>query len=621
MRFLISGSNAGLALLDLLLTLSGPISEQYYLHEPQPREGAAPQPQTFTESVGNYLTAGGDFDVSGKNWAWSLKWTGPSQGAHAAARHAAMVQRRSVEIVRRNRNLNPHLAGIMPFGAPFYYCGKTVRSFADVAASPSPMLEAADTSFAPILLSLESWTPHAYVGAVLQLTVHVVNDDDTGADLGPTTVSVELECEAHCAASAHGQLSMPSIPYYGAHSTPLAIRLPPSLANGCDHTTCSISASLSATTAANMKQTCQDVAGWADRFGNKCDAYVRDGHCRNGAFVSGHEWARGAYWGRPEANCCACNSKLPAQAAAASAHASGPIAVAHPEAVTLFATLPPEASVAPLAVFDGSEGVSLSALRRSGMAVSALASLDALKALPAAEPVVVGESLRGAWSDGRLVRALRARLAAGGRVLLLQQSGAPDFDDACVRNLLDPALRVMPATVTLPHSGRTLHRGEPAHPQRPEHALFRTPHLLNTSWWETWSLLEPWEPVMAQPAGGRKLPHPSPVSSALTLDASSAAPAAVAANTEAMRRLAPLLTYAMGSAGLVLAEVFFTPPSTGAGRGVVLACGLGLAARAARDPVVDRVLRNMAAYLRAAVPPAPHPLFLPGEVIECAAIH
>ena len=123
-------------------------------------------------------------------------------------------------------NLNPHLAGIMPFGAPFYYCGKTVRSFADVAASPSPMLEAADTSFAPILLSLESWTPHAYVGAVLQLTVHVVNDDDTGADLGPTTVSVELECEAHCAASAHGQLSMPSIPYYGAHSTPLAIRLP-----------------------------------------------------------------------------------------------------------------------------------------------------------------------------------------------------------------------------------------------------------------------------------------------------------------------------------------------------------------------------------------------------------
>ena len=56
----------------------------------------------------------------------------------------------------------------MPFGAPFYYCGKTVRSFSDVAAAPSPMLEAAGTSFAPVLLSLESWTPHAYLGTLLQ---------------------------------------------------------------------------------------------------------------------------------------------------------------------------------------------------------------------------------------------------------------------------------------------------------------------------------------------------------------------------------------------------------------------------------------------------------------------
>ena len=59
----------------------------------------------------------------------------------------------------------------MPFGMPFYYCGKTVHSFSDVAAAPSPMLEAAATSFAPVLLSLESWTPHAYLGTVLQLTV------------------------------------------------------------------------------------------------------------------------------------------------------------------------------------------------------------------------------------------------------------------------------------------------------------------------------------------------------------------------------------------------------------------------------------------------------------------
>ena len=204
-------------------------------------------------------------------------------------------------------------------------------------------------------------------------------------------------------------------------------------------------------------------------------------------------------------------------------------------------------------------------------------------------------------------------------MLLLQQSGAADWDDALVRGLLDDALRVLPPTVTLPHSGRTLHRGEPVHPQRPEHALFRTPHALDdAAWWQGWSLLEPWEPKAAQPAGGRRLPHTSPMSAALTLDVSSAAPDAIAANTAALRRMQPLLTHAMGSAGLVLAEVFFPPPPSGVGRGVALVCGLGLAARAGRDPVADRVLRNLAAYLRAAAPPVPHPLFAPGDVIECA---
>ena len=146
-------------------------------------------------------------------------------------------------------------------------------------------------------------------------------------------------------------------------------------------------------------------------------------------------------------------------------------------------------------------------------------------------------------------------------MLLLQQSGAADWDDALVRGLLDDALRVVPPTVTLPHSGRTLHRGEPVHPQRPEHPLFRTPHALDdASWWQGWSLLEPWEPKAAQPAGGRRPPHTSPMSAALPLDVSSAAPDAIAANTAALRRMQPLLTHAMGSAGLVLAEVFSPPP-------------------------------------------------------------
>eukprot|EP01047_Picozoa_sp_COSAG01_P010473 COSAG01_NODE_443_length_17009_cov_20.575163_2_plen_136_part_00 len=98
------------------------------------------QPQTFTECVGNYLTAAGDFDVAGKNWAWALKWAGASQGDRSADAHAAYVARQSVEIVRRRRRLNPALAGIMPFHSPFYYCGDEVHTFAQMSAQPSPVV-------------------------------------------------------------------------------------------------------------------------------------------------------------------------------------------------------------------------------------------------------------------------------------------------------------------------------------------------------------------------------------------------------------------------------------------------------------------------------------------------
>jgi hypothetical protein len=120
------------------------------------------QPQTFTECVGNYLTAGGDFDVSGKNWAWSLKWGGTSQGEHAADEHAAYVAKLSIEIVRRRRRFNPSLAGIMPFHSPFYYCGDGVDSFDEISSHPSPVLIQQATSFAPVLLSIEAWAPHAF---------------------------------------------------------------------------------------------------------------------------------------------------------------------------------------------------------------------------------------------------------------------------------------------------------------------------------------------------------------------------------------------------------------------------------------------------------------------------
>ena len=199
---------------------------------------------------------------------------------------------------------------------------------------------------------------------------------------------------------------------------------------------------------------CRDAPGWQDVYGNGCDAYVADGHCQEGAFRPGHEWARGAAWGHPEKHCCACNRDLGEQAARAAADGTRSARASEP--LTLFAPAPPlraERS-ASLACYDP-VGATTNALRASGLAIMTVSSLEALEALPLTAPLVVGEDLTGEWGT-RLVPLLRARLSNGGRVLLLQQSAADDFDPSW----LHTALHVFNQTVVLPHSQRALGRGQ-----------------------------------------------------------------------------------------------------------------------------------------------------------------
>ena len=49
---------------------------------------------------------------------------------------------------------------------------------------------------------------------------------------------------------------------------------------------------------------CVDTAGWANQFGADCPAMSE--HCRDGAFLPGHEWSGGELFASPELNCCAC---------------------------------------------------------------------------------------------------------------------------------------------------------------------------------------------------------------------------------------------------------------------------------------------------------------------------
>ena len=54
------------------------------------------------------------------------------------------------------------------------------------------------------------------------------------------------------------------------------------------------------------KPTCDDNTTWTNRYGAGCVEYEIEGHCAQGMFRRGHEWAAGAHFGKPQRECCAC---------------------------------------------------------------------------------------------------------------------------------------------------------------------------------------------------------------------------------------------------------------------------------------------------------------------------
>ena len=131
----------------------------------------------------------------------------------------------------------------MPFTSPFYYCGDDVTAFQDIASHPSPTLVQERRSFAPVLLSLESWFPHVFAGKSINVTAHIVNDAEDGTATPPGTLAWKLVCGAasrvvgHSSTggdgaaytgetSASGSASVDSVPYYGSARIPLTIHAP-----------------------------------------------------------------------------------------------------------------------------------------------------------------------------------------------------------------------------------------------------------------------------------------------------------------------------------------------------------------------------------------------------------
>ena len=519
------------------------------------------QPQTFTECVGNYLTAGGDFDVSGKNWAWSLKWGGTSQGFHAADEHAAYVAKLSIEIVRRRRRLNPSLAGIMPFHSPFYYCGDGVETFGDIAMHPSPVLVQQATSFAPVLLSIECWTPHAVSGDHVPVTFHVVNDK---ADSTPVPASTlewswvdekdgrEIQPAVGAAQQQPQRWPVPEVEYYGTAQVQLNITAPAASA-----------------------------LGTGQRFSNmKLVARLTD----NGGST------------------------------AIIGSSSESVTVFRPAAAAPALAAERRTADGAVAVFDP-HGATAAALTQLGLDFKPVSSLAKLTATTTPS-LIIGED---SWTGAAMATGVSSYVASGGRVAILQQSDAAVAFDP---RFLDPGLVSYDMQDKVGHSGRNVSNGEPVHVQRPAHPLFTAPHnISDLKLWRRWSLRAPWTETAVD---NGPLPDNSPAASGVRWNISDAdisrdgtpSAADVAAqwevNAATSRRTSTLVSHSRGQTNQVLVEIF----SGGKAGGSALLVGLGLAQRSAAEPVADLFMENLLHYLsdRSQLVP-PHPFFEPGHTI------
>ena len=457
------------------------------------------QPITLSENTGNYTGVDGRFNLVSdtKQPDSQLNWTGHAPDAEQAERalaYQAFVAGSAIEITRRARAVNPYLAGLMPFTIPFFEWYEITR-FEDMG--PKPVFDQMGTSYQPVLLSWELWTPQVYAGSTIRPVAHVVNDAEDGRDLSDARLDYEVVGPDGATVLA-GRQTVGRVPYYAAQSQRLAVALPAGLPTG-DYT---------------LRGT------------------VSDG----GEVVSRNET---------------------------------PLFVAEPSFAGRAGGLGRT-----IRLYDPA-GTTADALRRLAVPFEAsplVAGLD-----PAADLLVIGadaaDEALGAQTD-----ALRSFVAAGGRVLVLRQSGA--FDTSWL-----PA-RVERLTEPLDHSevfpeGRPYRDAMAVNPERTGHPVFDG---LDRDRVFLWSDPTGWD----QTAPG--FPAVYPVTHGFMLT-----------DSKDLEHAAILADYGHGLQGVALAELFD-------GDGSVLLSGFDMVSRVGLDPAADRLLTNAIRYQASAEPHHAHPL-------------
>ncbi len=191
------------------------------------------QPLTFTECVGNYNGSDGRTNLTPnhKNPLAQTNWLGhaPSdEEGPLGFEHQSFTIKQATELFRRLRPINAELSGVFPFTIMFNHW-HTISSFTDMG--PKPAALQMRTSYQPVLLSWELYTPQVYAGSELKPIAHLVNDDDTGADLHGATLTCEIRDQAQRAVYTT-KLAAPDVAYYATARLPLTVKIPATLATG-----------------------------------------------------------------------------------------------------------------------------------------------------------------------------------------------------------------------------------------------------------------------------------------------------------------------------------------------------------------------------------------------------
>ncbi|HOA75179.1 MAG TPA: glycoside hydrolase family 2 TIM barrel-domain containing protein [Phycisphaerae bacterium] len=193
-------------------------------------EPGAIQPFTFSECVGSFTSTLGEFNLTfRKQLGAQLHWTGhsSSQAADALAYQAFMAQR-ACESFRTLREVNPRLAGLMPFTILFYHWDGISR-FEQMQAKP--VADTMATAYQPVLLAWELWQTQVYAGTTIEPWAHVINDAEDYSTLQTARLEARL-VSADGRPRASATETLPAVPYFGHAKRRLSLRIPDDLPTG-----------------------------------------------------------------------------------------------------------------------------------------------------------------------------------------------------------------------------------------------------------------------------------------------------------------------------------------------------------------------------------------------------